>query len=387
MANEKTQKIKLPTGKYIKDIHVNDDGVVVRFSKRKRIALLFVCINERYWPYLKQVIEDCKKYFLPQHKVDYYVWTDLPQEDTPEYKKRLAELYPDEVFMRLIQSDKKPPDQWWGRDSIRATVNYIRSTPGMNIIPAEPVEWPAPTLMRYHLFLNEEEKLSKYDYIFYMDADMRVVDKISDEVLGESLTAAPHPGYAVTPRLIPPYEPNPESGAYIQRLGRVVDEGGKPRFMPFYAAGGFQGGVSKDFIKAMKNMKASIDADFDKNYTAIWNDESHWNRFLWEYQKKGGKITFLDPSYVYPDSLIKEYYIPLWGRDYPPKIVTLTKPFSLSKQAGAELNQMMGATTHPPAQFQCPTCGDVMDVTGLHVNRMVACGGRGKPHQLDARKL
>ncbi|HVX00468.1 MAG TPA: hypothetical protein VHA52_08555, partial [Candidatus Babeliaceae bacterium] len=78
-----------------------------------------------------------------------------------------------------------------------------------------------------------------------------------------------------------------------------------------------------------------------RNYTAIWNDESHWNKYLWEYQKGGGDITFLDPSYVYPDSLIKEYYVPLWGREYQPKIITLTKPFSVSPQGASELKKLM----------------------------------------------
>ena len=139
--------------------------------------------------------------------------------------------------------------------------------------------------MRYHLFLNEEEKLKDYEYIYYLDADMRVVQKISDEILG-NLTAAPHPGYVLDKKLIPPYEPNPESASYIHRLGQLVEEEpGKKRFYPFYAAGGFQGGTTKSFLKAMKETKKLIDKDFDKNYIPIWNDESAWNKYLWEYQR------------------------------------------------------------------------------------------------------
>lgn len=328
-------KIPLPKDKYIKGIEVNEDGLDITFEKRKKIALTFISINERYWPYLLQVIDDCKKLFLPQHKVDFHIWSDMPED-------------------RLL---------------------------GASIYPTEPIEWPAPTLMRYHLFLQQEEKLKDYDYIFYLDADMRVLTKISDEVLGTGLTAAEHPMYSLRKEYIPPYEPNPDSTAYIPRPGKVVDENGKPRFKPYYYAGGFQGGVASEWIAAMKVMRDKIDIDFNNNYTAIWNDESHWNRYLFDYQ---GDSIVLSPSYIYPDSLIKEYYEPLWGRSYEPKIMTVTKPFSLSKAGGEHLNQFLGNAQ--PTVFTCPLCRDNFDVTGHTVNKVVSCPGSGKPHQLDMTK-
>jgi len=65
---------------------------------------------------------------------------------------------------------------------------------------------------------------------------------------------------------------------------------------------------------------------FKNGYTAIWNDESHWN---FELSENPPEI-MLTPSYIYPDSLINEYYIPLWGRSFQPKLITLTKWFSLA---------------------------------------------------------
>lgn len=242
---------------------------------KSKIALLFICLNQRYWPYAKPVIEDCRKNFLINHQVDYFLWSDMPE------------------------------------------VTY-----GATVVPTEPVEWPLPTLMRYHLFLQKEEELKDYDYIFYMDLDMRVVGEIGDEILGEGLTAALHPMYAFRPGLSFPLEPNRNSTAYIP----------VPKY---YYAGGFQGGRSADFIKAMHSMKRNIDKDFMNNYMARWNDESHWNKYLFDSPPS----VVLSPSYVYPDSLIKEYYIPLWGKDYIPKIVTLTKPFSISKEGGVAVAQ------------------------------------------------
>lgn len=331
-------KIPLPKDKYIKNIEVNDDGIDVQFETKKKVALLFISLNKNYWPYFKQVMEDCKHNFLPQHKVDYFVWSDMPESEIT----------------------------------------------GATVIPTDAIEWPAPTLMRYHLFLNQEEKLKEYDYVFYLDADMRVVQKISDEILGEGLTAAEHPMYALRKEYIPPYEPNEKSAAYIKRPGKVIDENGKPRFKPYYIAGGFQGGTSKTFLEAMREMKKTIDHDFDKlNYTAIWNDESHWNKYV--FDKYSGPLIVLGPEYIYPDSLIKEYYEPLWGKKYEPKIITLTKPFSLSKEGGKALNEMLGGKAHE--SFQCSQCNDTFEYAGHKINKVIQCPGSGKPHQLDMVKI
>lgn len=388
--------LPIPKGEYIKKIEVNDMGLDVEFAKKKKIALVFICLNDHYWPYLGQVLKDCKQNFLPQHNVDYFVWTDindtskkkllasleqiwLTWQQSPIDKKqehvdallsvftqlvRLYEVfYPKQIMEAVAELQRqgvifrREGSKYWIESTRPVTDTDIAmfyetaknillmsfadldvAMKGVSVIETEPVQWPAPTLMRYHLFLNEEEKLKDYDYIFYLDADMRVVSKVSDEVLGEGLTAAEHPMYSLRKEYIPPYEPNKNSTAYIPRPGSVVvDEVGSARFKPYYYAGGFQGGPATLFIAAMKAMKDSIDKDFNNNYTAIWNDESHWNKYLSEHEPS----IVLSPTYVYPDSLIKEYYEPLWGRSYEPKIITLTKPFTLSAQGAEEINKVI----------------------------------------------
>lgn len=301
-------------------------------TKGKKVALLFICLNPPYWPYVKDAIQDCRKYFLTNHEdnhqVDFFLWTDLPEE-----------------------------------------VTY-----GATVFPTEPVQWPLPTLMRYHLFIQQEEILKDYDYIFYLDADMRVVDFIGNEILGDGLTSALHPMYALKPSYKSPYEPNPDSTAYIHQ----------PRH---YFAGGFQGGVAKDFLKAMRVMKENIDKDFMKNYTARWNDESHWNRYLFD----NPPCIILDPSYIYPDSLIKEYYEPLWGKSYKPKIITLTKPFTTSKEGGAAVNEMIGASKDAQLPLgntiKCEKCGVAISLPGKQMVRVVTCNGSDRPHEVEMKNL
>lgn len=276
---------------FINYINANQD------LKKFKIAFCSVVLNEPYWQYTKDMVQGAKQLFLPGHDVDFFIWSDMPT--TPE---------------------------------------------GATVFPTESVQWPMPTLMRYHLYLQQEEVLKKYDYIFHCDVDMRFVNVVGDEILGEGLTVAPHPGYFVRKELWPPYEPNEKSGAYVKRPGFLIDDGGRPRFMPFYAAGGVQGGTSKSFIKAMKVMRKIIDSDLQKGYIPIWNDESVWNKYLFEVLPKKDleKAKFLTPSYVYPDSLIEQYYEPkVWGQKFTPRIVTLTKPFTISKEGGDAVAKMI----------------------------------------------
>src|SRR3990167_495425 len=250
---------------------------------KHKVAILTVCLNKEYHQYLSPMIESAKKFLLKGSEIEFLVFSDLP------------------------------PKTDLGK--------------GVTIFPTEPMGWPAPTLCRYNLFLEQAEKLKEYDWVFYCDADMLFVSRVGEEILGEGLTAAQHPMHQVRREYNPPYEPNKKSTAYIPRPGRVVEENGKKRFQPLYFAGGFQVGRPEAFIKAMKEMKKTIDKDLMNGYVSIWNDESHWNHYLF----KNPPAIVLSSSYIYPDSLINQYYRPLWGRNFCPKIITLTKKFSMSK--------------------------------------------------------
>ena len=212
----------------------------------------------------------------------------------------------------------------------------ILSKKDITLFPTEATDWPYPTLLRYNLFLQQEEKLKEYDYIFYCDIDMKFVNVVGDEILG-GITAAQHPMYALKKEYWPPYEPNEHSASYIKRPGRLVDDGGRPRFMPLYFAGGFQGGKTEKFIEAMKTTKKIIEKDLVQSYIPIWNDESAWNKYLSENPPD----VVLTPSYIYPDSLIESFYIPLWGQNYQPRLMTLTKWFTTSKEGGEAVHKML----------------------------------------------
>lgn len=340
--------------------------------KKYKVALMFICLNPPYWEFIGDMVKGAKEYLLPGHDVDYLFWTDLPEKGSKELdeilkgyptREEMANISPKEVEEKaaaaawalqvaintknagadigdpwigaLADQAQKLTDEWYTkaseigtnaktpintkktRETLLDDFNRAHDAGATKFFDIDAAPWPMPTLMRYHLFLQQEELLKQYDYLFYCDIDMKFVNVVGDEILGEGLTAAQHPMYAFRPGLEFPLEPNPESAAYIKQ----------PKH---YFAGGFQGGRTKDFIEAMKTMKQTVDYDFSRNYTARWNDESHWNRYLFDHPP----AIILSPSYVYPDSLIEEYYKKVWGRDYSPKLVTITKSFTVSREAG-----------------------------------------------------
>lgn len=299
-------------------------------ADKKKVAFVFICLNPLYWQYIAEMVQGAKQFFLPGHNTDFFFWTDLPNT-TEETRTKISNAFKERGLnlgdLNVVQSI----------NNIVASLDSIRNIEGINIIPTQSVDWPYPTLLRYNLFLQQEDKLKDYEYIFYCDIDMKFVNVVGDEILGNGLTAAQHPMYAVRKQYWPPYEPNTDSASFIKRPGKVITDEGKPRFMPLYYAGGFQGGKSKDFIKAMKKCREIIDKDLQKGYIPIWNDESAWNKYLSEHEPE----IVLSPSYIYPDSLIKEYYEPLWGCSYPPKLITITKWFSISKEGGQAVQQMI----------------------------------------------
>lgn len=297
-------------------------------EKKFKVAFVFICLNPLYWQYAPEMVRGAKQFFLPGHQTDFFFWTDIP---TDGVKERVTEAW------KAQGQNVEDPNVALNIESISNAVTELRGKTDITLFHTDSVDWPYPTLLRYSLFLQQEEKLKEYDYIYYCDIDMQFVNIVGDEILGQGITATLHPMYALRKEYWPPYEPNPESASYIKRPGQIINDNGKPRFMPFYFAGGFQGGKADKFIEAMKATRAIIEKDLNRAYIPVWNDETAWNKYLSENPPE----VVLTPSYVYPDSLIEQYYEPLWGQKYQPKLKTLTKWFTTSKEGGEAVSKMI----------------------------------------------
>ena len=202
---------------------------------------LLVIATGKYDQFIPVLYKSMKKYFLTNHDVTMFVFTDqeIPTKDG------------------LV------------------SFSHIH----------EP--WPNPTLKRYHVFDKHKEELLKMDYLYYCDADMRFVSEVGDEVLPKSesnLIATEHPGFYGGRRGT--YETRPDSTAYVS-----------DREGDCYFAGGFNGGTAEAFLKMSSIIKERVDKDLEKGIVAIWHDESQMNRYLID-----NKPSILNPSYCYPES-------------------------------------------------------------------------------------
>lgn len=128
--------------------------------------------------------------------------------------------------------------------------------------------FPLNTLLRYEIFFENRKVFEKYDYVFYLDADMIMIEDVGDEIISEVVNVI-HPGFWQKPRKTYPYEKNSRSTAFVGE-----DSGLK------YYQGCFQGGGAGSFIKMCEVLRENIRLDLKNNIIAEWHDESHMNKYL-----------------------------------------------------------------------------------------------------------
>jgi hypothetical protein len=180
-----------------------------------KIALIFICTGSDYHKFLQPALESAKKYF----PADILLFTDHPE-------------------------------QW---DVARQV--YLPHAP-----------WPAPTLMRYHTILQESEWLAQYEYVFYMDVDLLILQPIGDEILSDGITAVEHISFVGKPGTP---EEDRRSTACLPKTE-----------IQRYYIGGVIGGTTTAFLEMAATLRTNIDTDLANNYLAVWHDESHSNRYL-----------------------------------------------------------------------------------------------------------
>ena len=219
----------------------------------KRVAL-FVVATAKYIKFLKPLVTSVNQHFLKDEcDVDVIIFTDH------EPASSITGL-----------------DDW---ESDRVQLVWMHQ---------EHLPWPGPTLKRYEIFLKARDMFPDYTHLFYCDVDMLFVDTVGSEVLvEEGLVATAHPGFYNKPRSQFTYETNIHSVAYIPEHKGL-----------FYFAGGFQGGKSSAYEQAIVKLCLKINTDEERGITAVWHDESHWNRYLIDNHP----TRVLSPSYCFPEA-------------------------------------------------------------------------------------
>ena len=208
-----------------------------------KIAIVFIGTS-KYADFFDGYKSAIDKYFLTDHKKEFFVFTDQPEND---------------VFLHENVTVKE--------------INHVG--------------WPWITLHRFKFMSMIQEYLIKFDYVFFMDADLWPCSKIGDDILshGKPLIGVQHPGFLGK---IGTYETNTLSRANI--FDGYYD-------LTVYRQGCFWGGKAKDIIDMVVECDKRVDEDALNDIIAVWHDESHMNKYFIE---NNDNVHTLHPGYATP---------------------------------------------------------------------------------------
>lgn len=202
-------------------------------------------------------------------------------------------------------------------------------------LPWGSLAWPMPTLWRYHaISLYAEVFRSKTSHLLYCDVDMRPLDACP-ELFRECLVAVTHPGYWSSDAESLPLEANPDSAAFVHRRGEIS-----------YVAGGVQGGPVERFLSAASEIRGRIQQDHLNGITAVWHDESHWNRYVADHRDE---VAIVGPEFCWPESWPVPAGVPgsrLLALDKDHHSLRGTRPSlrEISRRGLAQLRRGLGAS-------------------------------------------
>ena len=188
----------------------------------------------KYTRFLKDFLETAERHFFLSFRVQYHVFTDQPDQ-LPSVEIAAGR----ELFVWPVESNKRWQDISAGRSKVIA--DFI-----------------------------ETELRDSTDYIFCFDVDTKFYARWGTETLG-ALVAVIHPEYYLTTeRSQFPYERRPASKAYMS-----ADKG------DFYYCGGSFGGEPASVRRMLLAVNGNWVLDTHQGVEAVWQDESHINRYLW----------------------------------------------------------------------------------------------------------
>lgn len=219
--------------------------------EKTTVGILYICTGsyQAFWP---PFYENFRENFLPDCEKKFFVFTDaehIKYEEEPGVYRFAQEAYP----------------------------------------------WPYSTLKRFSIFLSQQEEIAKTDYLLYCNANLHCVRPVKKEEIlpdlsaGQNLVAVSHVHTWGQKPIFHPYERNLKS-----RAGIPYNCG------TYYVAGGFNGGETKAFLEACRELERRTEADLADGIIADHHDESQWNRLVAERPEQ---VRVLNPRYCVPEEL------------------------------------------------------------------------------------
>ncbi|XP_077161572.1 histo-blood group ABO system transferase-like isoform X2 [Paroedura picta] len=228
----------------------NLDILNEQFRQKNMTVGLTIFAIKKYVVFLQRFLETAETYFMVGHRVKYYVFTDRP-----------------EAVPNVTVKD--------GREIVPLKVqNYSR--------------WQEISMRRMEIisYFSKQRFINEVGFLVCVDVDMRFNDHVGVEILSELFDTI-HPGFYASERKAFTYERRNNSKAFIPQ-----DEG------DFYYAGGFFGGTVDKVYQLTKKCHEAIMADKNRSMEAIWQEESHLNKYF--VYHKPTKI--LSPEYLWDNN-------------------------------------------------------------------------------------
>ena len=148
--------------------------------------------------------------------------------------------------------------------------------------------WPLDCLLRPAYVASIEAELKEFDYVYFLGANLVILQEIteSDIFPDESgLVAVEHLSFADRNNMRFTYDRNPHSAAYIP-----LGEGS------VYYQAIVWGGTTEAYLKMNAVCAERTKIDMDNKVEAVWLDESHLNRYLYENPPKTISALFAWPE-------------------------------------------------------------------------------------------
>ncbi|XP_072276874.1 histo-blood group ABO system transferase 2-like [Pyxicephalus adspersus] len=232
------------------------DLKILNEQQDSRIGL-FVFAVKKYIQFLGPFLESAEHFFMVGHNVTYYVFTD-----------KVGYV-------------------------VRPTIGDGRNLQ-LHEITAD-IRWQDVSMQRMEILtiITKEQLPNEIDYLVCADVDMVFNDFMGVEILGD-LFATLHPGFILDYPQAFSYERRKISAAYIP-----YGEG------DFYYMAALYGGKVEEIHKLSTACQNGIKEDKKKNIEAVWQEESHLNRYL--IYNKPTKV--LSPEYLWDTRLPNSEFI------------------------------------------------------------------------------
>ena len=230
-----------------------------------KVAVIFIG-TDKYLKFLPTWYESCEEYLIPGVDKQYFVFTDGELEGTPD---------------------------------------------NMSVYSQEHLSWPYITLFRFGTILKAKQELESYDWILFLDADMRVVDTVTPEDLftSKSFIGVHHPCHYMR---MPPHNEFPGAFETHSKSRAGITETDDTSV---YFQGCLWGGSVPDVLEMMQELQLRTQSDLEDDIIAKWHDESQMNKFFAEQRSR---VHVLHPAFAFPEDFASQC-------QFEPKIVHLSK--------------------------------------------------------------